>query len=91
MYQANWSLSFFFSVQVVRKDRVLEQIIFPVPSICEYLTEQKKDEVYYTCERDEHNSKVILFFTSFNITIVPIISLHYNIMAETSISNTVDP
>jgi len=42
----------------VRKDRVLEQIIFPVPAICEYLTEKKKDEVYYTCERDEHNRKV---------------------------------
>ncbi|XP_066920904.1 inositol 1,4,5-trisphosphate-gated calcium channel ITPR1-like isoform X2 [Clytia hemisphaerica] len=49
-------------IEVVRKDRVLEQIIYPVPSICEFLTDKKKDEVYYTCERDEHNSKVADFF-----------------------------
>lgn len=49
-------------IEVVRKDRVLEQINFPVPTICEYLTEKKKDEIYQSCERDEHNSKVADFF-----------------------------
>lgn len=33
-----------------------------MPAICEYLTDKKKDEVFYTCERDEHNSKVSDFF-----------------------------
>lgn len=49
-------------IEVVRKDRGLEQINFPVPAVCEYLTEKKKEEVYQSCERDEHNSKVSDFF-----------------------------
>lgn len=49
-------------IEVVRADRVMEQINFPVPTICEYLTEKKKSEIYHSCERDEHNSKVADFF-----------------------------
>ena len=40
----------------------MEQIVFPVPNICEFLTAESKINVYQTCERDDQNSKVTLFF-----------------------------
>jgi len=40
----------------------MEQIVFPIPEICEYLTEETKDKVYTTAERDEQGSKVSDFF-----------------------------
>ena len=36
----------------------MEQIVFPVPNICEYLTAESRINVYQTCERDDQNSKV---------------------------------
>jgi len=36
----------------------MEQIVFPVPNICEYLIAESKVNVYQTCERDDQNSKV---------------------------------
>ena len=30
----------------------MEQIVFPVPSICEFLTKESKLRIYYTTERD---------------------------------------
>ena len=47
-----------FTLQVVRRDRTLEKIVFPVPQLCEYLTETSKMNVYHKTERDDHNSKV---------------------------------
>jgi inositol 1,4,5-triphosphate receptor type 1 len=32
-------------IEVVRHDRTLEQIVFPIPEICEYLTEETKFKV----------------------------------------------
>lgn len=32
-------------IEVVRHDRTLEQIVFPIPEICEYLTEETKSKV----------------------------------------------
>ncbi|KXJ16906.1 Inositol 1,4,5-trisphosphate receptor type 1 [Exaiptasia diaphana] len=49
-------------IEVVRQDRIMEQIVFPVPQICEFLTEESKTVVYTTCERDDQNSKVSDFF-----------------------------
>ena len=40
----------------------MEQIVFPLPEICEYLTEETKQKVHLTCERDEQGSKVTDFF-----------------------------
>lgn len=40
----------------------MEQIVFPVPSICEFLTKESKLRVYYTTERDEQGSKINDFF-----------------------------
>ncbi|GAB6029930.1 hypothetical protein CHUAL_005626 [Chamberlinius hualienensis] len=49
-------------IEIVRHDRKMERIVFPVPSICEYLTEETKMKVYNTAERDDQGSKVADFF-----------------------------
>lgn len=40
----------------------MEEIVFPVPNICEFLTCESKLRVYYTTERDEQGSKINDFF-----------------------------
>uniref|UniRef100_A0A8B9SRA6 Inositol 1,4,5-trisphosphate receptor n=1 Tax=Anas platyrhynchos TaxID=8839 RepID=A0A8B9SRA6_ANAPL len=47
---------------IVRHDRTMEQIVFPVPNICEFLTRESKSRVFNTTERDEQGSKVNDFF-----------------------------
>ncbi|GCC26788.1 hypothetical protein chiPu_0005208 [Chiloscyllium punctatum] len=47
---------------IIRNDRNMEQIVFPVPSICEYLTNESKHRVLTTTEQDEQGSKVSDFF-----------------------------
>ncbi|XP_078517788.1 inositol 1,4,5-trisphosphate-gated calcium channel ITPR1 [Lissotriton helveticus] len=49
-------------IEIVRMDRTMEQIVFPVPSICEFLTKESKLRIYYTTERDEQGSKINDFF-----------------------------
>uniref|UniRef100_A0A671XHQ3 Inositol 1,4,5-trisphosphate receptor n=1 Tax=Sparus aurata TaxID=8175 RepID=A0A671XHQ3_SPAAU len=51
-------------IEIVRLDRTMEQIVFPVPNICEFLTQESKLRVYYTTERDEQGSKINDFFLS---------------------------
>uniref|UniRef100_A0A4W6FS01 Inositol 1,4,5-trisphosphate receptor n=1 Tax=Lates calcarifer TaxID=8187 RepID=A0A4W6FS01_LATCA len=55
------------SSMIVREDRSMEQIVFPVHPICEFLTEESKFRVFNTTEQDEQGSKVTHFFeqTSF--------------------------
>lgn len=55
LYQIN-----FF--QIVRNDRTLEQIVFPIPEICELITVDTKIKVLNTTERDDQGSKVSDFF-----------------------------
>ncbi|XP_053174093.1 inositol 1,4,5-trisphosphate receptor type 3 [Scomber japonicus] len=54
-------------IEIVREDRSMEQIVFPVHPICEFLTEESKYRVFNTTEQDEQGSKVTHFFeqTSF--------------------------
>lgn len=52
--------------QIVRHDRTMEQIVFPVPNICEYLTEESMVRVFTTTERDDQGSKVNDFFQQFD-------------------------
>ncbi len=52
--------------QVVRKDRTLEQIIFPIPDVCHYLTEESKSRVMADTECNEQGSKVDDFFKRTN-------------------------
>lgn len=49
-------------IEIVRQDRTMERIVFPIPEICEYLTDETKVRVYQTTERDEQGSKVADFF-----------------------------
>lgn len=49
-------------IEIVRRDRTMEQIVFPVPNICEFLTPESKIDAYQTCERDDQNSKISDFF-----------------------------
>uniref|UniRef100_W5LMA3 Inositol 1,4,5-trisphosphate receptor n=1 Tax=Astyanax mexicanus TaxID=7994 RepID=W5LMA3_ASTMX len=53
-------------IEIVRHDRSMEQIVFPVPNICEYLTEESKVRVFTTTERDDQGSKVNHFFQQFD-------------------------
>ncbi|CAG2100807.1 unnamed protein product [Medioppia subpectinata] len=60
------SLSYYQShtaqIEIVRHDRTMEQIVFPVPQICEFLTPESKTKSYHSAERDEQGSKVSDFF-----------------------------
>jgi inositol 1,4,5-triphosphate receptor type 1 len=49
-------------IEIVRSDRVMEQIVFPIPEICEYITAETKQRIFLTTERDDQNSKVTDFF-----------------------------
>lgn len=49
-------------IEIVRNDRTLEQIVFPIPEICEYLTHDTKVKILNTAERDDQGSKVTDFF-----------------------------
>lgn len=46
----------------MRHDRTLEQIVFPIPEICELITVDTKMRVLNTAERDDQGSKVSDFF-----------------------------
>ncbi|VVD05656.1 unnamed protein product [Leptidea sinapis] len=48
---------------IVRTDRSMEQIVFPIPEICEYLPADSKHRVLQTAERDDQGSKVADFFS----------------------------
>ena len=50
-------------IEVVRHDRTLEQIVFPIPEICEYITDETKSKVFFNAERDDQGSKVSDFFS----------------------------
>ncbi|XP_034027770.1 inositol 1,4,5-trisphosphate receptor type 3 [Thalassophryne amazonica] len=54
-------------IEIVREDRSMEQIVFPLHAICEFLTDESKFRVFNTTEQDEQGSKVTHFFeqTSF--------------------------
>ncbi|CAH0562339.1 unnamed protein product [Brassicogethes aeneus] len=58
MYYANHTAQ----IEIVRNDRTLEQIVFPIPEICEYITTDTKIKVLNTAERDDQGSKVFDFF-----------------------------
>lgn len=49
-------------IEIIREDRAMEQIVFPVPTVCEYLTKETKQRIFLTTEKDEQNSKITGFF-----------------------------
>jgi len=40
-------------------------VVFPVPQLCEFLTVEKKQKIFLTCEQDQQGSKVKDFFEKF--------------------------
>ena len=60
------SLSFYSDntaqIEVVREDSTLENIIFPVPAVCQYLTPATKLRIFSETEQDDQGSKVPNFF-----------------------------
>ncbi|XP_071815438.1 inositol 1,4,5-trisphosphate receptor-like isoform X4 [Apostichopus japonicus] len=49
-------------IEIVRQDRTMERIVFPVPHLCEFLTNETKARVLQTSEKDDQGSKVTSFF-----------------------------
>ncbi|XP_076814586.1 inositol 1,4,5-trisphosphate-gated calcium channel ITPR1-like isoform X2 [Clavelina lepadiformis] len=49
-------------IEIVRADRTMEQIVFPVPHVCGFLTNETKERVYLSTDRDDQGSKVGGFF-----------------------------
>jgi hypothetical protein len=68
-------------IEIIRHDRSIEPsncyicfeklinkfnlVVFPVPQLCEFLTNEKKQKVFLTCEQDQQGSKVKDFFEKF--------------------------
>lgn len=48
-------------IELVRSDRSLERIVFPVPQLCKFLTNQTKQRVFQNTKRDDQGSKVTDF------------------------------
>ena len=46
----------------MRNDRKLEQIVFPVPNVCQFLTKESKEKVIHKTKCNEQGSKVDDFF-----------------------------
>jgi len=51
-------------IEIVRGNREMERVVFPVPQICEYLTHETKLNVYHNTEQDERGCKIPHFFQS---------------------------
>ncbi|VDD89339.1 unnamed protein product [Enterobius vermicularis] len=49
-------------IEIVRSDRKMERVIFPIHTICEYLTPETKQNVLLETERDAQGSKITEFF-----------------------------
>lgn len=49
-------------IEIVRVDRKMERVIFPIHTICEYLTPETKQNILLETERDAQGSKITEFF-----------------------------
>lgn len=49
-------------MKIIREEKQIELIVFPVPVLCDYLTSETKRKVFMTTEKDEQNSKITGFF-----------------------------
>lgn len=49
-------------IEIVRADRALERVVFPVPEVCEHLTRESKDKLLALTTADITGSKVPGFF-----------------------------
>lgn len=57
-------------IQIVRRDRSMERVIFPIPEICSYLTQETKQNIVINTERDAQvkaqNLSAITHFDLYN-------------------------
>jgi hypothetical protein len=58
LYYANHTAQ----IEIVRHYRTMEQIVFPIPEMCEYLTNDTKVRVFNTERDDQGSAKVAAFF-----------------------------
>ena len=56
-----------YSFQIVRSDRKLERVIFPIHDICAYLTTETMQSVFVNTEKDAQGSKVTEFFDNWQM------------------------
>ncbi|VDM97439.1 unnamed protein product [Thelazia callipaeda] len=49
-------------IEIVRNDRKMERVIFPIHTVCEYLTPETKMNILLETEQDAQGSKVTEFF-----------------------------
>uniref|UniRef100_A0A914HGQ2 MIR domain-containing protein n=1 Tax=Globodera rostochiensis TaxID=31243 RepID=A0A914HGQ2_GLORO len=49
-------------IEIVRADRKMERVIFPIHKICAFLTSETKEAVFVNTEKDAQGSKVTGFF-----------------------------
>ncbi|KAI6200598.1 Inositol 1,4,5-trisphosphate receptor [Aphelenchoides besseyi] len=49
-------------IEIVRYDRKMERVVFPIHDICSYLTPATKNHIFINTERDAQGSKVTDFF-----------------------------
>ncbi|CAD5219928.1 unnamed protein product [Bursaphelenchus okinawaensis] len=49
-------------IEIVRSDRKLERVVFPIHDVCSYITPETKAHVFVNTERDAQGSKVTDFF-----------------------------
>ncbi|KAH7730957.1 ITR-1 protein [Aphelenchoides avenae] len=49
-------------IEIVRQDRKMERVVFPIHDVCYYLTPETKHNVFMNTERDAQGSKVTDFF-----------------------------
>jgi hypothetical protein len=50
-------------IEIVRSEGVLEKIVFPVPTLCSYLTSQTRLRVFHDAECDDQGSKLADFYS----------------------------
>uniref|UniRef100_A0A915CQ64 Inositol 1,4,5-trisphosphate receptor n=1 Tax=Ditylenchus dipsaci TaxID=166011 RepID=A0A915CQ64_9BILA len=53
-------------IEIVRSDRKMERVVFPIHDICSYLSPETKHNVFMNTERDAQGSKVTDFFDKWN-------------------------
>uniref|UniRef100_A0A914YSR1 Inositol 1,4,5-trisphosphate receptor n=1 Tax=Panagrolaimus superbus TaxID=310955 RepID=A0A914YSR1_9BILA len=53
-------------IEIVRSDRKMERVVFPIHEICSYLTPETKQNIFVNTERDAQGSKVQDFFNGWD-------------------------
>uniref|UniRef100_A0A1I8B146 RIH_assoc domain-containing protein n=1 Tax=Meloidogyne hapla TaxID=6305 RepID=A0A1I8B146_MELHA len=53
-------------IEIVRSDRKMERVLFPIHDICGFLTDETKQSVFVNTEKDAQGSKISDFFDKWN-------------------------